>query len=622
MARIWLVVICLSCVLPGVACGPGANPGSSDGGTPSSGLRIEPANAEVLVVGGVAQTIEYKAILRSPGGSEEDVTDEAEFSLANPALGTFSGATFTSATDRGGHTKVRATARGLTAEGNLTVRIQTVIVEPDAPADAPGKFEGTVAGPAPELVYPPDDVLVPPNLNELEFHYRPGAGQTLFELTVVGSAVELKVYFPCRPLGTGCEWKPSETTWQLIAEAERGQAAVVYKLRGVDGAGAIGTSAERKISFGEEDITGGLYYWAAAEGTIKRYDFGRRTQTAENYLTSAAAGGLCVGCHALSRDGVKMAVGLDVPSPARYQVYEVATRTVQYGSSGGGGGGGGGFGGGGDGANFFAWNPDATQLLTSDGSSILLRDGATGAVQSPNPFIASGTMPDWSPDGNAIVYAKVSQASCPFGFCPPSGGPAVSSASLEMITRSGPGGTWSSPTVLVPFTTGNNYYPSFSPDGNWIIFNVSPANNASMDAPDAEVWVVPTSGGNAMKLQRASMTGDSWPKWAPTVQAYRGGSLMWFTFSSRRDYGLREIPTTTDSDGNVKRNAQIWMAAFNPAEVGADPSRPAFWLPFQELSSGNHIAQWALRVERQPCGVNECPTGEFCENGRCYPQIE
>ena len=43
---------------------------------------------------------------------------------------------------------------------------------------------------------------------------------------------------------------------------------------------------------------------------------------------------------------------------------------------------------------------------------------------------------------------------------------------------------------------------------------------------------------------------------------------------------------------------QIWMTPFFPdrAATGADPTAPAFRLPFQDLNSSNHIAQWTERV--------------------------
>src|SRR5262249_43898765 len=47
------------------------------------------------------------------------------------------------------------------------------------------------------------------------------------------------------------------------------------------------------------------------------------------------------------------------------------------------------------------------------------------------------------------------------------------------------------------------------------------------------------------------------------------------------------------------RQPQIWMAAIDlsAADAGAlDPSFPAFWLPFQDPSAHNHIAQWVVNL--------------------------
>jgi hypothetical protein len=604
-------VVWVSLVL---GCGPspngsnpidGGNGNGDDGGPPVPGtLRIVPANAEYTVADGVPAQADYQAIFTNDEGVDEDVTSEATFTIDNPNLGSFSGGHFTSASDRGGHTEVNATARGRTASTGLTVRLSAIVIGPGAPPNAPELFGGAEdPSRAPSVVYPADRVLVPPNLSVLEFHFMPGTGNTLFEMRFLGSAIDLAVYLSCTPLGGGCVYQPDENVWAMLSEAERGQDLVSYTVRGVDGAnpGAVGTSAGQHIGFGQEDIVGGIYYWNAGAGAVRRYEFGVSGQTAENYMDAARAGATtCVGCHVLSRDGSKIAVGLDIPAPSPYKVFDVATRGMIYqqGSTFGGG------------SNFFSFSPDAAEVMTSNGVNIAWRNATTGAAIDET-LVDVGTMPDWSPDGTTLVYAKPQTAPpCIGGFC---GAPGVDAASLEVIARNGAG--WSAPQTLVAFSGQNNYYPTYSPDNQWVLFNRSPSNTNSFDAPDAQVWLVAAAGGNAIQLATASTGGDSWPKWAPDVQPYRGGQIMWFTFSSRRAYGLR-LPAGT---------AQIWMAGFDPslAAAGMDGSLPAFWLPFQELGSGNHIAQWVTEVERQPCNENgECATGEFCEEGECVPVIE
>jgi hypothetical protein len=323
-----------------------------------------------------------------------------------------------------------------------------------------------------------------------------------------------------------------------------------------------------------------------------RYEFGVSGQKAETFMNASSAGAsTCVGCHQLSRDGKKVAIGMDIPAPSPYKVFEVGTKKQVYAQ-------GGQFGGG---ANFFSFSPDTGKILTSNGVTIELHDAASGAPIGG--AIANGAMPDWSPDGKRIVYAKGTPL--PAGVSQPG----VDKASLEILSFDG--SMWQPGPTLVPFGGKNNYYPSFSPDGGWVVFNQSVGN--SYDAKDATVWAVSAAGGTPVKLATASTGGDSWPKWAPVAQQYKSGQLLWLTFSSRRQYGLR-LP--------AGQTAQIWMTAFDPALAaqGKDPSYPAFWLPFQDMASGNHIAQWVLKVERKPCSTTgDCDPNEQCQGGTCEP---
>ena len=64
------------------------------------------------------------------------------------------------------------------------------------------------------------------------------------------------------------------------------------------------------------------------------------------------------------------------------------------------------------------------------------------------------------------------------------------------------------------------------------------------------------------------------------------------------------------------------MIGFDPsrAQQHLDPSFSAFWLPFQDNTSGNHIAQWVESIIRQTCeDATECGAGEICEEGVCVP---
>ena len=68
---------------------------------------------------------------------------------------------------------------------------------------------------------------------------------------------------------------------------------------------------------------------------------------------------------------------------------------------------------------------------------------------------------------------------------------------------------------------------------------------------------------------------------------------------------------------------QIWMAGVVLEELaaGADPSFPAFWLPFQDYDAHNHIAQWVETVTPPQTGCQQqgqsCTTGTCCSGAVC-----
>lgn len=591
--------------------------GGGPGVTADDTLTIDPPETLLEVGDGKPPvTASLKAFVVKKDGTKLDVTAAAKFYVDDPpgaAYGSFAGPVFTPGPSGAGRMVIHAKYQSLLGDAVMKLRLTKTVVVSGAPADAPSKFAGA-ADPnrKPAFVYPADGVMVPPNTNELEWQFQPGAGNDLFELAVKGSMLDLKVYFPCATkIGAACGWTPDTSVWTMLAGGGRGDDPLTTTLRGTAAAGGgVGTSAAQAISFGEEDILGGLYYWNAGAGATMRYEFGKSGQKAETWMNAPKAGALqCVGCHVLSRDGERVALGLDIPGPAAFKVFDVATRTPVYAKGGAAGG---------AGANFFTFSPDRAQLVASNGVTMTLQDAANGAPVQAD--MGQGAMPDWSPDAKTIVFAKSKTSPPCFGaICTATG---VVEASLYTMTKGA--GPWGNPTVLVPASGQNNYYPAFAPDGAWVLFNrASVGKNAqneeksSYDAPDASLWVVKATGGAPVALAKAgSPNGDSWPKWMPREQAWRGKKLMWMTFASRRAYGLRQ---------EAGKNAQIWMAAFDPeaAAQGKDGSFAAFRLPFQELGSGNHIAQWVTRVVRKGCtDAAMCEGGEICKDGACMPNIK
>ncbi len=484
-----------------------------------------------------------------------------------------------------------------------------VLIASDAPPDAPMHFDGTPdPANAPELVYPDDGVMIPPNLETFELHFRPN-GSTLFRLDLSISTGDVHVYFVCsEPVSGGCIYTPDHDTWAAIQMAARGRSGVTWSVTGTDSMGRVGTSPTRSIQVASEDITGGVYYWNAAAGSIMRYEFGVPGAVEETYLRGASPIN-CIGCHALSRDGSHIAVGRGIPT-SNVQVYDVASRMMQYqnfrdtsgtmvpGRP-----------------DFFSFNPDGTQLVMSNPMGLNIAD-ASGAITATHITTGISTMPDWSPDGQHIVYVSVAGG-------PAIEAPGVTSGSLARIDLVG--GAWTAGPVLADASGANNYHPTYAPDGRWIVFNHSPSNANSFGddtssssngscVTDGELWAVASDGSSApFQLTNIGGVCSSWPKFDPTTYQDHGHDLFWVAWATARGYGLRY------GDGSIM---QIWMAAFDPtlAGTGTPPTHAAFRLPFQNIATGNHIAQWVTSVQRMACTSDaDCP-GEFCYQLRCYNQ--
>ena len=81
---------------------------------------------------------------------------------------------------------------------------------------------------------------------------------------------------------------------------------------------------------------------------------------------------------------------------------------------------------------------------------------------------------------------------------------------------------------------------------------------------------------------------NSWPRWNPFVVHESSGDLMYFTFSSTRDYGIelgRHAP-------DMRRRCG-WRRSIRPRRRRESTrSAAAFWMPYQDVKSHNHIAQW------------------------------
>jgi len=580
-----------------VGCGPGQSgggnhPDGGGGGATLTSIDVAPPSASLTTTGGgAAATQQFTATGHFSDGHTEDISTQVAWSVSDPGIGSVTSGAFTGAATRGGVAKVIAGQGAVSGTADLTVKYVAARVSGDdgstAPAGSAGLFNGTDDPTlAPPLAYPLDGALVPHNLGLLEVQWKKPAGAAdLFEVSFSAPTLDYRVYTNA-PNANGGRLSLTPDEWTSIADTI-GSGSVAVKVRGVVTAapGKVGSSAVVNLSIGAASVAGGIYYWsptgAGANATIMRHSFGDTSGTATAFY-APNSGTRCVGCHVITRDGSKMAVTYDGGNGAAAIVGVPLLGNVLPESAG-------------LKWNFAAYSPDGNRMVATSQGTLKIYDTSggpnNGMVQQ---VLADGTPghyashPDWSSDGSMIVYVDVGA---------PNGNSewSFSKGSLVVVKDVGMG-MFGAPQKIVTSAGEDNYYPSFSPDNKWILFNRGQVN-AYNDAT-AEAYVVSVDGTiGPIALGNANSTSpnqtNSWPRWNPFMVHEPTGDLMYFTFSSTRDYGIEILQPNPPTQQNPLQ-PQIWMAAFDPAKAAQnqDPSSTAFWMPFQDVKSHNHIAQW------------------------------
>jgi len=475
------------------------------------------------------------------------------------------------------------------------------VVDPSLPPGVVGGFDGAGMGSGGiTLVYPNAGAMVPHDLAPIDVQWN---GTTpVYRVTfAVDNGNRLRGYVPTK------DWIPPASEWAWLLNVAAGHQVTLS----VDGAtvdgngtpqGPLQSAAGQPLGVSPDDATGALFYFATTgdqvtgDGTLERLELG--AQKADKYLNKSNDGGKCVGCHALTRDGTRVAftfldlTGAVTGTTMTLGSVDATNPTAQQAAAN-------------TQAATTSFSPDGTKIVTAYNGALSIRDAVTGAMVTSITTTGTAMFPDWSPDGNSIVFVRTSAPCTP-------GQPNFGQASIyayggSLVTIHNNGGTWGNETVVLQAASGeNNYYPSFSPDGQYIAFtralsstksSWSVANGAcsgqdgsglSYDNPSATVWIMPAAGGTPVELAAADgapMKTNSWPKWGPKAD----GDHLWLSFSSTREYG--NVLT------GLAAHHQIWITSIPRLGAPAgDPSTPAVWFPFQDTTTKNHIGVWSVKV--------------------------
>ena len=595
--------------------------------TGPTSLTLSPASATMTVANGApAQTQQYM-VSGIVNGQTQDLTSQASYTVSPPGVITIDNTGLATSTGTaGGKVTVTANVGSATASATLIVNYTFTGADPGMtgiPTGASSIFTTTTNDTtrSPQLVYPNDGVLFPPNITGIEIHFQPGStSNTLFEVSLKGPISTVNAFVRCAaPAGiTGCIYLPDPSLWAAVAVGNAGQ-----------GRGVAGRARHRRHRL-----------------------FRRRQQLVQHPVLEGQhrRRALLLDHQRVERDHAlgllrQHAGGAGLPDPGQYRRHLVrrlpraGPRRQQDGGQRGGQG---------DGrlllwdiannkalqtyplsqrSQFESWNSDGTQFVGMYGDkqgnnyaqkgpvNLNIFDGMTGMVASTIDLGGlRGDHPDWSKSTdapNTIVFTSADATAATSDQHPATGG-------IDYVQYDGT--AWGAPMPLVPSMLGKNrYYPAIAPDGDLVVYDESTctkgtptagvAPDVSCDAdtdPTATMFLTSiSSGGSApIALTNANSPGvadgattaltNSFPKWSPFIEKLtEQQQLVWLTFSSTRQYGLRAPPASTANSNETKLGTLIWMVGISPGVGGADPSYTAFALPFQDITTSNHIAQWA-----------------------------
>ena len=253
-----------------------------------------------------------------------------------------------------------------------------------------------------------------------------------------------------------CTYRIDDKLWSAVGHSSQDQ-EVKMTVAGSTGRGVpIGTSSPAVIRFAPDDIKGGLYYFSPTIKGIKRVPIGASKPV--DFITNGDETG-CAGCHAVSRDGKKVAVEfgsgqtgtgstvVDGINP-KMRAFPL-NRSIAW--------------------NFAWFNSTGDKFIANWSGSLKVRDSSTGAVlETVQPSqiggLGLGAMPEWSPDNKWLAFVRYTRSS-PYDF------ELVDSGDIVVMPYNG--GSFGPATTVISAKIGSevHFWPSWSPDSKWLVFN-------------------------------------------------------------------------------------------------------------------------------------------------------
>jgi hypothetical protein len=617
-----------------IACAPKHDGSGGDDAGSDYTLELSPAQSAITLADsgtGYSATQAYTVTAHYPD-HDEDVTSAATITADDQTVSIASAlATATAA----GTYNITATLDSQSAAAVLDVQLVGSSVGSGVLQSG---LDGTPdPSQLPTIAYPPAGALFPINIAPLEVHaQKSDPSQSIARVTFAsGSDLQFAYYESCAASPNPTQFPNAcivtiDTSFatQLAGVSEADDVTITVRLAAADGT-MLGESQPITAAWSKTPLSGGLYYWTTA-GTgdttfntaVARYDFDGDASAPSIYLSSASAPAVpqgqtqCIGCHAVSKDGTKLAFALGGSEPGYYALWDVASQTAtatEFPST--------------PFAEMTTFSPDGSRAITMNYGDLSLRaanaslgmdtDNLFPEVQQQFGTGEKASHPFWSPTGAHIAFVSWTPSASDISTGHDTGD-MVQGGQIWVASSDGTQPT-AAASILVPRASGlTSYYPAISDDDNFVVFDQSscagPPNTSAqgwgLGACDgyndisATLMLVPTTGGTPLALTNANgganpVITNSWPRWSPDHGTFRGKQLYWVAFSSRRAYGL----SLQSGAGSDVTKPQLWFAAvaIDPsAAPSADPSYAAVWLPGQDPSfagpRGNHTPVWTTKA--------------------------
>jgi hypothetical protein len=468
------------------------------------------------------------------------------------------------------------------------------VIDGDAPDDSDDLFgdpgSGSSSG-GPCLLEPELGALIPMNWLRLRVRFEPADGQNLFEIRVHADnqTNDLVVYT------TKTTWTMPKEMWEKL-RVDTVDRPIQITVRGAELsggtlAGSPALGADGNVVIAPSVADGAIVYWTTSNGTaLKGFHIGDESVT--EVLRPSDASTSCIGCHTSTPDGLFAAftaAGADPDDETMYvdmraadgtpgaPTYLNATAKTQL-------------------ARTWQMAPafsrshfdtgdrialsmyNNTDIMWTDMESSSTALGTSWGLIARNGDVNFPATANFSHDGNTIAYCSTPNEVI--------SGVETSGCDIYTVPYNNRAGGTAKPVSGASESAYGEYYPSFSPDDALLAFNrIAPTENTYAN-PEAELYVIPASGGTPVRLEAndpPACSGktspgimNSWPKWAPNSTAAGGKTYHWLTFSSTREQA--GVP-------------QLYITAVVVDELGVH-TYPSLYLWNQPSDEGNHTPAW------------------------------